>query len=47
MEEDESVPEMFHWLQVIVNELKALGEEVKDNQFSVKFLEACPRDLTH
>jgi hypothetical protein len=25
-------------LQVIVNELKALGEEVKDNQFSMKFL---------
>jgi len=24
------VPEMFHQLQVIVNELKALGEEVKD-----------------
>jgi hypothetical protein len=25
MQEDESVPEMFHRLQVIVNELKALG----------------------
>jgi hypothetical protein len=37
MQEDESVPEMFHRLQVIVNELKALGEEVKDNQFSMKF----------
>jgi hypothetical protein len=31
MQEDESVSEMFHKLLVIVNELKALGEEVKDN----------------
>jgi hypothetical protein len=36
MQEDESVPEMFHRLQVIINELKALGEEVKDNQFSIE-----------
>ena len=28
--EYESVPEMFHRLQVLVNDLKALGEEVKD-----------------
>ena len=28
MKEDESVPEMFHRLQVLVNDLKALGEEV-------------------
>ena len=27
MKEDESVPEMFHRLQVLVNDLKALGEE--------------------
>jgi hypothetical protein len=38
MQEDKSVPKMFHRLQVIMNELKALGEEVKDNQFSMKFL---------
>jgi hypothetical protein len=38
MQEDESVSEMFHRLKVIVNELKALGEEVKENQFSMKFL---------
>jgi hypothetical protein len=43
MQEDESVPEMFHRLQVIVNELKALGEEVKDNQFSMKFLRSLPK----
>jgi hypothetical protein len=34
MKDDESVLEMFHRLQVIVNELKALGEEIKDSQFS-------------
>jgi hypothetical protein len=43
MQEDESVPEMFHRLQVIVKELKALGEEVKDNQFSIKFLRSLPK----
>jgi hypothetical protein len=43
MEKDESVPEIFHRLQVIVNELKALGEEVKDNQFSMKFLRSLPK----
>ena len=26
MKEDESVPEMFHWLQVLINDVKALGE---------------------
>ena len=29
IKEDESVPEMFHRLQVLVNDLKALGEEVR------------------
>jgi hypothetical protein len=43
MKVDESVSEMFHRLQVIVNELKALGEEVKDNQFSTKFLRCLPK----
>jgi hypothetical protein len=43
MQEDKSVPEMFHRLQIIVNELKALGEEVKDNQFSMKFLRSLPK----
>ena len=38
MKEDESVPEMFQRLQVLVNDLKALGEEVKDKDFSHKFL---------
>lgn len=43
MQEDESVPEMFHRMQVMVNELKALGEEVKHNQFSMKFLRCLPK----
>ena len=42
MKDDESVPEMFHRLQVLVNDLKALGEEVKDNDFSHKFLRCLP-----
>ena len=36
MKEDESVSEMFHRLQVLVNDLKALEEEVKDKDFSHK-----------
>jgi hypothetical protein len=42
MKEDESVSEMFYWLQVLVNDLKALGEEVKDKDFSHKFLICLP-----
>ena len=42
MKEDESVLEMFHRLQVLVNDLKALGEEVKDKDFSHKFLRCLP-----
>ena len=38
MKDDESVPEMFHKLQVLVNDLKALGEKVEDKDFSHKFL---------
>ena len=40
--EDESVMEMFHRLQVFINDLKALGEEVKDKDFSHKFLRCLP-----
>ena len=42
MKDDESVPEMFHRLQVLINDLKALGEEVKDKDFSHKFLRCLP-----
>ncbi|XP_066342335.1 uncharacterized protein [Miscanthus floridulus] len=38
MKEDESIPEMFHRLQVIVNDLKNLGEKIEDQDFSHKFL---------
>jgi hypothetical protein len=38
VKDDESVLEMFHRLQVLVNDLKELGEEVKDKDFSHKFL---------
>ena len=41
MKEDESVPKMFHRLQVLVNDLKAFGEE-KDKDFSHKFLRCLP-----
>ena len=42
MKEDENVSEMFHRLQVLVNDFKALGEEVKDKDFSHKFLRCLP-----
>ncbi|XP_066323449.1 uncharacterized protein [Miscanthus floridulus] len=42
IKEDESVLEMFHRLKVLVNDLKALGEEVKDKDFSHKFLRCLP-----
>ena len=35
--EDENVPEMFHRLQVLVNDLKTLGEEVKDKASTTSF----------
>ena len=42
MKKDKSVPEMFHRFYVFVNDLKALGEEVKDKDFSHKFLRCLP-----
>ena len=42
MKDDENVLEIFHRLQVLVNDLKALGEEVKDKDFSHKFLRCLP-----
>ena len=47
MKEDKSVLEMFHRLQVLVNNLKALGEEVKDKDFSHKFLRCLPLRFWH
>ena len=37
MKDGESIPEMFHRLQVIVNDLKALGEKINDDDVSHPF----------
>ena len=42
MKEDESILEMFHRLQVIVNDLKALREKIKDDDVSHRFLMCLP-----
>ena len=42
MKKDESVPDMFHRMEVIVNDLKALGEKIEDKDFSNKFLRCLP-----
>jgi hypothetical protein len=34
MKDDESIPEMFHRLQVVINDLKALGEKINDDDVS-------------
>jgi hypothetical protein len=36
IKDDESIPEMFYRLQDIINDLKSLGEKVKDKDFSHK-----------
>jgi hypothetical protein len=43
MKEDDSIPEMFYRLQVIVNDLKELGGKVEDKDFSHKFLMNLPK----
>jgi hypothetical protein len=43
MKDDESIPEMFYRLQVIVNDLKGLGEKIEDKDFSHKFLMCLPK----
>ena len=45
MKDDESIPEMFHRLQVIVNDLKSLGEKVNDDDVSHRFLMCLPPRL--
>ena len=42
MKKNESVAEMFNWLNDIVNELKGLGFEVLDADFNHKFLRSLP-----
>jgi hypothetical protein len=43
MKDDESIPEMFYRLQVIINDFKSFGEKVKDEDFSHKFLMCLPK----
>ena len=38
MKNDESIPVMFHRLQVIVNNLKTLGEKINDDEVSHRLL---------
>ena len=42
MKDDESILEMFHRLQVIINDLKALGEKINDDDVSRWFLMCLP-----
>ena len=42
MNDDESIPEMFHRLQVIVNDLKALEENINDDDVCHRFLMCLP-----
>jgi hypothetical protein len=42
MKEDESVLDIFHRMEVLVNDLKELGEKVEDKDFSNKFLRCFP-----
>ena len=42
MKDDESILEMFHRLHVIVNDLKVLGEKIKDDDVSHRFLMCLP-----
>jgi hypothetical protein len=42
MKDDESIPEMFHRLRVIVNDLKALGEKINNDDVSHRFLMCLP-----
>jgi hypothetical protein len=38
MKDDESIPKMFHRLQVTVNDLKAFDEKINDDDVSHRFL---------
>jgi hypothetical protein len=42
MKDEESIPEMFHKLQVIVNDLKSLEEKINDDDVSHWFLMCLP-----
>jgi hypothetical protein len=34
MKDDESIPKIFHRMEVIINDLKALGEKINDDDVS-------------
>ena len=40
--DDESIPKMFHRLQVIVNDLEALEEKINEENVSHRFLMCLP-----
>ena len=42
MKDDESISEMLHQLQVIVNDMKALGEKINDDDVFHRFLMCLP-----
>jgi hypothetical protein len=42
IKDDESILEMFHRLQVIINDLKALGEKINDDDVSHRFWMCLP-----
>jgi hypothetical protein len=46
MKEDESIPKMLYRLQVIANDLKGLGEDIKNKDFSHKFLMCLPKKFS-
>jgi hypothetical protein len=43
MKNDETTLEMFYRLQVIINDLKSLGEKVQDEDFTHRFLNCLPQ----
>jgi hypothetical protein len=45
MKKDESVPDMFYRMEVLINDLKELVEKVEDKDFSHKFLRCLPARL--
>jgi hypothetical protein len=42
MKDDKNIPKMFHHLQVTVNDLKALGEKINNDNVSHQFLMCLP-----
>ena len=47
MKEDESVPDMLHRMEVLVNDLKALGEKWRTRTSLISSWDAYLQDLAH